>query len=229
MNRILASRWTKAVLFLLCLVPAANIAGNLTRVYRGEFLGAASANPIEYITHGTGDWTIRFLLIALAITPLRYLLNRPQITRFRRMLGLFAFFYGLLHVMTWVWLDRFFDPAGIWAGMWEDVSKRPYITVGMLGFLIMVPLAATSTNGMVRRLTWKRWQKLHRIVYLAPAAGVVHYWWLVKSDIREPLMYGAFLAVAVMFRLVLWTRLAKATPRRVPATDASAKREIVVK
>jgi sulfoxide reductase heme-binding subunit YedZ len=129
--------------------------------------------------------------------------------------------------MTWVWLDRFFDPAGIWRGMWEDLVKRPYITVGMLGFLIMVPLAITSTNGWVRRLTWKRWQRLHRIVYLAPAAGVVHYLWLVKSDIRLPVMYGVLLGILMVCRIFVWIRT-RSRQRRA-AAQAREPREAVTR
>jgi sulfoxide reductase heme-binding subunit YedZ len=205
MNRLLASKWTKRVLFALCLVPLAWLGW---RGYQGDL----TANPIEFITHYTGDWTIRFLLITLAVTPLRTLLNLPQLTRFRRMFGLFAFFYGVCHFSIWFVLDKFFSLPEMWA----DVIKRRYITVGMLGLLIMIPLAVTSTNGWVKRLGWLRWQKLHRIVYVAPAAGVVHYWWLVKSDIRLPAMYGAILTVLMLYRVFLWTRKKAPVVRRAP-------------
>src|SRR5262249_11677839 len=140
--------------------------------------------------------------------------NRPQLTRFRRMFGLFAFFYGCLHFLTWAWLDKF------WAmgEMVSDVFKRPYITVGMLGFIIMVPLAITSTSGWVRRMGYARWQKLHKIVYIAPLAGVVHYWWLVKADITEPEIYAGILAALMAFRVYQWTR---GTKRPVPARKAA--------
>jgi sulfoxide reductase heme-binding subunit YedZ len=195
MNRILSSRWTKAVLFVLCLVPAAMLAG---RAYHNDL----GANPIEYVTHKTGDWTIRFLLITLSVTPLRKLLNLPKLARFRRMLGLFAFFYGCLHLMTWVWFDKFFDVHE----MWKDVVKRRFITVGMTAFLMLVPLAITSTAGWVRRLGFVRWQRLHRLVYFAALAGVIHYYWLVKSDVRLPLMYGAIWAILMAYRLTGWVR-----------------------
>jgi methionine sulfoxide reductase heme-binding subunit len=216
-NKILASKWTKVVLFLLSLFPIAYLSWGIWKLYRGEYIGSISANPIEYITHYTGDWTIRFLLITLAITPLRFIFNRPQFTRYRRMFGLFAFFYGVLHLMTWAWFDKDF----VVPEMWADIAKRPYITVGMLGFVIMIPLAITSTAGWVRRLSFKRWQKLHRIVYIAPAAGVVHYWWLVKSDIRLPLMYGVILGVLMAFRVYIWTK-AKPAPKRVTVPDPTA-------
>ena len=216
MNRILASKWTKVVLFVVCLMPAVRLGWGLFLVLQGKPAGAMTANPIEFITRDTGDWIMRFLLATLCITPLRLLLNRPQLTRFRRMLGLYAFFYGALHLLTWMWLDKFFA----WMEMFMDVLKRPFITVGMLGFLVMVPLAITSTSAMVRRLGWARWQKLHRIVYVAPAAGVVHYWWLVKSDISEPLLYGVILSVLMAYRLYHWTHASKPAPARKPVAVA---------
>jgi sulfoxide reductase heme-binding subunit YedZ len=210
MNRLLANPWTKRVLFALCLVPLAVL------FYYG-YQGDLTANPIEYITHYTGDWALRFLLITLAVTPLRTILGRPQLTRFRRMFGLFAFFYAVCHFGIWFVLDKFFSLPEMWA----DVMKRRYITMGMLGLLILIPLAVTSTAAWVRRLGWVRWQKLHRIVYIAPAAGVIHYWWLVKSDIRLPAMYGAILTVLMLFRVYDWTRKRKAPAKRAqPAVSA---------
>ena len=147
------------------------------------------ANPVEYITHNTGDWTIRFLLITLCVTPLRKIFNQPKLVRYRRMLGLFAFFYVCLHFLTWFVLDKSFSLSDMWA----DVLKRRFITVGMLGFAMLLPLAITSTAGWVRRLGFAKWQRLHRLIYFAALAGVIHYYWLVKSDVRLPLMYGAIL------------------------------------
>jgi methionine sulfoxide reductase heme-binding subunit len=200
MKKVLSNRWTKVVLFVLCLVPLAWLGW---RAYQQKL----TANPIEFITHYTGDWTIRFLLITLAVTPLRKLLNQPQLARFRRMLGLFAFFYGCLHLMTWLWLDKFFDLSE----MWKDVVKRRFITAGMTAFLLMLPLAITSTAGWVRRLGFVRWQRLHRLIYFSALAGVIHYYWLVKSDVREPLMYGAIWAALMSYRLVVALR----APRKV--------------
>jgi len=208
MNRILSSKWTKVVLFLLGLVPIGVLLWFAYQAASGSDSLALTANPIEYVTHYTGDWTLRFLLITLAITPLRMLLNRPAITRFRRMLGLYAFFYGCLHMLTWLWWDRQFEISG----MIEDVLKRLYITVGMTGFLAMVPLAITSTAGWVRRMGYKRWQKLHRLVYVSAVAGVLHYLWLVKSDKRLPLLYGSILAALLAVRVVAWMR--KRAPSR---------------
>ncbi len=181
---------SKLALWLMCLSPAALL------IWKG-FHGGLGANPVEYITHKTGDWTLRLILITLAITPLRKLLKQPQLVRFRRLFGLFAFFYGCLHFLTWFWLDKSLD----FGEMWKDVLKRPFITVGFLGFLAMIPLAVTSTAGWIRRLGGRNWQRLHKLVYLTGGAGVVHYYWLVKSDVRLPVMYGAILVVLLGLRL----------------------------
>ena len=190
MRKLLTSRWTKVVVFLLSLAPLGDL------VYRG-FIARLTANPVEYIQHFTGDWTLRFLLITLAITPLRKLLNLPDLIRFRRMLGLFAFFYVCLHFLTYIGPDQSFNLAG----MWKDVEKRRYITVGFLGFVLLLPLAITSTKGWIRRLGGRRWQTLHRAIYVAAICGVIHYYWLVKSDVRKPLLYGGILAVLLSWRL----------------------------
>ncbi len=189
MNRIFA----KAILFLLCLSPALMLLWS----WHEDALGP---NPVETITHTTGDWTLRLLLITLSVTPLRKLLKLPMLIRFRRMLGLFAFFYGCLHLATYLWLDQFFD----WAGIWKDIYKRPYITAGFTAWLLLVPLALTSTAWSIRKLGGKRWQILHRLIYFSALGGVIHYYWLVKSDIRLPLMYGAILLVLMLYRVVIW-------------------------
>jgi sulfoxide reductase heme-binding subunit YedZ len=195
MKEFWLSAWTKALLFVVCLLPLLNL------LWRGFHI-QLTANPIEFITHYTGDWTLRLLLATLAITPLRGLLNQPQLIRFRRMTGLFAFFYGLLHLTTWIWLDKGFDPGE----MWDDVVKRRFITMGMFGLLVMVPLAVTSTAGSVRRLGFRRWQWLHRLIYFSAAAGVIHYYWLVKSDIRLPVMYGGILSLLLLYRVGAWLK-----------------------
>jgi sulfoxide reductase heme-binding subunit YedZ len=202
------SKWTKLLLFLLCLVPFADL---LWRVYRNDL----TANPIEFITHRTGDWTLRFLMIALAVTPLRGILNQPQLIRFRRMLGLVAFFYGCAHLATWIWLDKSFDVHD----MWDDVVKRRFITVGMAGLLLMAPLAVTSTAGWVRRLGFRRWQFLHRLVYFSALAGVIHYYWLVKSDIRLPLLYAGILTLLMIYRLgaLVKKKVTNAARKPIPA------------
>lgn len=211
MNAILRRRWTKPAVFLICLLPLLLLA---VRTVRNDL----GSNPIEAITHATGDWTLRFLLITLAISPARRLLHLPDLIRFRRMLGLWAFFYGFLHLMTWMWLDKFFDPAEMWA----DLVKRRFITMGMTGFALMIPLALTSTRGWIRRLG-KNWQRLHRLIYLSATAGVIHYWWLVKSDIRKPLMYGAILALLFGLRLI-----ARRRPVQAATTKNSAASTTVI-
>jgi methionine sulfoxide reductase heme-binding subunit len=162
--------------------------------------GDLGANPIEFITHATGDWTLRFLVITLAISPLRKILQVPQLIRFRRMLGLFAFFYACLHFSTWIGLDKFFD----WREMWKDVLKRPFITVGFAAFILLLPLAITSTSGWIRRLGGKRWQLLHRAIYVSAILGVIHYDWLVKSDTRKPLEYAVIVGALLAWRLGDW-------------------------
>jgi methionine sulfoxide reductase heme-binding subunit len=193
LNAILTSKWTKVVVFVACLIPLASL------VWRG-FHNDLSADPITFITHRTGDWILRFLIITLAITPLRKLLHLPQLIRFRRMMGLFAFFYVCLHFTTWIWLDHNFA----WAELWKDVLKRPFITVGFTGFILLIPLAVTSTAGWIRRLGGKRWQMLHRLVYVTAVCGVIHYYWLVKSDVREPIFYGSLVAILLAWRLADW-------------------------
>lgn len=188
---MLRNRWIKVLLFVLCLVPLSWLSW---RAWQRDL----TANPIEFITHFTGDWTIRFIVLTLAVTPLRRVLRLPDLIRFRRMLGLYAFFYGSLHFLTWLGLDKFFDLREIS----QDVVKRSFITAGFASLLLMLPLAVTSTDGWIQRLGAKRWQLLHRAVYGAAIAGVVHYYWLVKSDIRLPALYGAMVAVLLGARLV---------------------------
>jgi methionine sulfoxide reductase heme-binding subunit len=190
LNSILTSKWTKVAVFLTCLIPAGIL---IWRVTNGE----ATANPIEFVEHWTGDWTMRFLIITLCITPLRKLVRVPQLIRFRRMLGLFAFFYACLHFSTWVGLDRFFNLHDMWA----DVEKRRFITVGFAGFVLLIPLAVTSTKGWIRRLGGKRWQWLHRAIYVSAILGVIHYAWLVKSDEHKPLQYAAMVGVLLAWRI----------------------------
>lgn len=198
----------KAAIFVVCLMPLGLL------IWRG-FTGGLTANPIEFITHTTGWWTLAFLMITLAVTPLRRLLNMPWLLRLRRMLGLYAFFYASLHFLTWLVVDQFFD----WEAIIKDIAKRPYITVGFTAFVLLLPLAATSTNAMVRRLGAARWQSLHRLVYVIAILGVVHFWWLVKKDIREPAVFAMVLTALLGARLVV--RLRK---RVIPALS-EAQRE----
>jgi sulfoxide reductase heme-binding subunit YedZ len=203
--------WLKPLLFAACGFPAAQLA---YEAYAGEL----GVNPIEYITRFTGSWSLIILIASLAVTPLRRLIGRNDLIRLRRMLGLFAFFYAALHFATYVGLDLFFDFSAIG----KDIIKRPYITVGFLAFLIMMPLAATSTAGMIRRLG-KRWQQLHRLVYVAAILGVIHFYWLVKADIRRPAQYGAVLALLLGYRVfVKWRSDRKAAPAFPPRPKKTA-------
>jgi methionine sulfoxide reductase heme-binding subunit len=212
-HTILASKWTKVVLFLICLVPFAALVWRALHANLG-------ANPVEFVQHATGDWTLRFLIFTLSITPLRRLLSIPELIRFRRMLGLFAFFYVCLHFLTYIGPDQSFDLGG----MWKDVQKRRFITVGFAAFVLLIPLAITSTAGWIRRLGGRRWQSLHRAIYVSAVCGVIHYYWLVKSDVRKPLFYGAIVTVLLAWRLGAWflrrgrQASASATSPRVPAS-----------
>ena len=194
-NSALTSKWTKVAVFVACLIPLGVLAW---RAKQGDL----TANPIEFVEHWTGDWTMRFLIITLCVTPLRKIVRMPQLIRFRRMLGLFAFFYACLHFSTWVGLDRFFNLHDMWA----DVEKRKFITVGFAGFVLLIPLAITSTKGWIRRLGGKRWQWLHRAIYVSAILGVIHYAWLVKSDEHKPLQYAAMVGVLLLWRIGMWVR-----------------------
>ena len=209
-------RWFKPVVFLACLSP-------LARLGWKAYNSALGANPIEVITHSTGDWTLIFLLVTLAVTPLRKLTGQLWLIRFRRMFGLFAFFYVVLHFLTYIWLDKFFDLHE----MLKDVAKRRFITVGFTGFLLLIPLAVTSTTGWIRRLGGKRWQSLHQLIYFSAVAGVIHYYWLVKADVRKPLEYALVLALLMGYRVSvsLGSRLrAKAGLFREPQLEAPQTR-----
>jgi sulfoxide reductase heme-binding subunit YedZ len=188
-------RLLKVPAFAACLGPA------LVLTWKG-FHNLLGANPIDVITRTTGRWTLTFLLITLSVTPVRRITGLAWLIRFRRMLGLFAFFYGSLHLMTYVWLDKFFDVHE----MLHDIAKRRFITAGMTAWALMLPLALTSTKGWIRRLGGKRWQKLHRLIYFSAAAGVVHFIWLVKADLRRPLTYGSVLVLLLAFRVITWIR-----------------------
>lgn len=182
----------KALIFVLALLPLARLAAGA--LYFPEWLGA---NPAEFITRATGDWTLRFLLATLAVTPLRKLTGWNWLLRLRRMLGLYAFFYGLVHLSSYVSFDHVFDVAEIL----RDIVKRPFITVGFTALVLMIPLAVTSTNAMVRRLGAKRWIAMHRLVYVIAPLGVLHFWWMVKADITEPAIYAVIVTVLLGYRL----------------------------
>ena len=199
----------KVMVFLLCLGPVAVL------TWKG-FHDLLGANPIDVITRTTGRWTLNFLLITLAITPLRRISGMPWMIRFRRMVGLYAFFYGSLHLMTYVWLDKFFDVHE----MLHDIVKRRFITAGLTAWALMLPLALTSTTGWIRRLGGKRWQKLHRLIYFSAAAGVIHFIWLVKADLTRPEIYAAIVSILLGYRL--YVRLKPDTTKR-PSVRPSAR------
>ena len=197
----------KSAVFLLCLAPLAHLSW-------GAWQDALGANPIEFIIRALGDWALRFVLITLAVTPLRRLAGWAWLMPLRRMLGLYAFFYATLHLSAYIWVDQFFD----WIAIAKDIVKRPFITVGMLTFTLLVPLAVTSNNAMMRRLGGRRWQRLHRTIYAIGALGVLHFWWMVKLDITQPAIYAALLAVLLGLRL--WWR------RQAASVALHAKRDL---
>lgn len=188
----MSTKFSKLVIFLNALVPLALL---LWDVYQKR----VGANPVEFMTHTTGMLTLIFLMITLALTPARKVTGANWLVKFRRMLGLYAFFYGTLHLITYFWFDRFFNLRNVVS----DVMQRPFIAIGMTAFFLMVPLAITSTNQMIKRLGGKRWAKLHRLVYLAGIAGVVHFWLLVKSDIRLPLTFAFILLLLLGYRVLV--------------------------
>jgi sulfoxide reductase heme-binding subunit YedZ len=180
----------KIVLFINCLIPLVLLLWDL-------YHNRVGPNPLEFATRTTGMLTLIFLSLTVAITPLRKIFGANSLIKFRRILGLFAFFYGSLHLLTYVWFDRWFNLKSVG----EDVLKRPFILMGMLAFVLMVPLALTSTNKMIKRIGARRWARLHRLVYLAAIAGVLHFWMLVKSDIRLPLTCALILLFLLGYRL----------------------------
>lgn len=184
--------YLKPVVFAVCLLPL------MWLVWRGLF-GSLGVNPIETVNRFLGDWALRFLLIALAVTPLRKITGWAQLARLRRMLGLFAFFYVCLHLSSYLGLDLFFD----WQALGKDIVKRRYITLGMAAFVLLLPLAVTSTDAMIRRLGGRRWRMLHKLVYVTGILGVTHYWMMVKADIRQPMLYAAVLAVLLGYRVAV--------------------------
>ena len=187
-------RFTKLTIFLAALIP-------LERLLWKAFHAGLGANPIEIITHSTGDWTLIFILTTLSITPLRQITRQYWLIGLRRMVGLFAFFYGTLHFLTYIWLDKFFDVHEIS----KDIVKRPFITVGFAAFVLMIPLALTSTAWSIRWLGGRNWRRLHRLIYLTGILGVIHYTWLVKADRHKPIEYGIVLAILLSYRVVIWT------------------------
>ena len=202
----------KRMLFVLALLP-------LLRVVLMGFQDKLGANPIEYITRASGDWTLYFLCLTLAITPLRRFTGQNWLIRLRRMLGLFAFFYACLHFTTFIWFDHFFDLAE----MWKDVKKRPFITIGFTAFVLLIPLAVTSTNAMQRRLG-RHWAQLHRLVYVIAALAILHFWWMRagKHNFGEPILLGSIVALLLGVRLLFRWQAARAAARSL-AVEISAR------
>ena len=184
-------RWLKSLLFIICLIPIASL------VY-GVLTASIAGDPVETMTEVTGQWGLRFLLLTLSVTPLRKLLKITDLIKFRRMLGLFAFFYAFCHLNVYIIFDQFFD----WPEIWRDTVEKKFVFAGMLAVILMVPLAITSTNGWIKRLGGKRWQRLHQLVYIIAIAAVVHFVWLVKADLTQPLIYALILFFLLGFRLV---------------------------
>ena len=201
----------KALVFVLCLLPALDLALG----WRADTLGA---NPIETITRASGEWALRLLLITLAVTPLRRFSGLHWLLRLRRMLGLFAFAYAFGHFTIYLWLDQFFD----WNAIALDILDRPFITVGFAAFVLLIPLAATSNGFAIRRLGGRRWQALHRSVYAIAILAVLHFWWLVKSDLREPALYAGIAAVLLGWRALRALRLRNAPSARAGSRSRSA-------
>ena len=193
-----AVAWTKALVHAMALAPAAWLGWQVYEVWRTGS-DALGADPVAEIEHRTGLWALRLLLATLAITPLRQLTRRPTLLRFRRLLGVYALFYASLHLSAYLALDL----GGYWAQVFEEIAKRPYITVGFTAWLLLVPLAVTSTQGWMRRLG-RRWGQLHRLVYAVAVLAILHFWWLVKSDVREPAVYAAIAALLLGWRA--WRR-----------------------
>lgn len=207
----LVRRVVKPVVFLACLGP-------FIWLVWGAFTGGLGVNPVEMITNTTGIWTLRLIAVSLLITPLRWLTKWNPIVRLRRPIGLFAFFYGTLHFMTYFVLDQ----SLMFDGLWEDIVKRPYITVGFTAFVLLIPLAVTSTQGWIRRLGGRRWNVLHRLVYVSAVLGVLHYWWKVKLDTTDPMYYAIIVGVLLGVRIVrsIQHRQAASVPRKRTVVEA---------
>lgn len=206
---------SKAAVFLACLIPAMQLALG----WHNDTLGA---NPIETLTRASGEWTLRLLLITLAVSPLRRYTGLHWLLRLRRMLGLFAFAYAAAHFTTYVWLDQFFD----WRSIAHDILERPFITVGFAAFVLLIPLAATSSNAAIRRLGGRRWQSLHRSIYAIAILAVVHFWWLVKADLLKPFIYALILAALLGLR-AWWREQERRRQLSVPPPAKHLERPVI--
>jgi sulfoxide reductase heme-binding subunit YedZ len=213
-QKLLLHPAAKAILFVVCLLPFAWLAWNVIQAQMGHS-NVLGANPAEYLIRATGEWTLRFICIVLAVTPLRVISNTPTLTRFRRMLGLFAYFYVLLHLMSYSWFDMGLDVTDIA----NDIVKRPFILVGFAAFVLLTPLAATSFNAAIKAMGAKRWQTLHKLVYVIAGLGLLHFFWMRagKNNFAEVFVYAAIIAVLLGWRAVQYLKKKKSKPARVSA------------
>ncbi len=218
-QKLLLHPAAKVILFVVCLLPFAWLAWNVVQAQMGN-ANVLGANPAEYLIRATGDWTLRFICIVLAVTPLRVISNTPALARFRRMLGLFAYFYVVLHLLSYSGFDMGFDVADIA----KDIAKRPFILVGFAAFVLLTPLAATSFNAAIKAMGAKRWQTLHKLVYVIAGLGLLHFFWMRsgKNNFAEVFVYAAIIAVLLGWRVVQYIRKKKPKPAR-SGTQASAK------
>ncbi|WP_371434864.1 sulfite oxidase heme-binding subunit YedZ [Polaromonas sp.] len=208
----------KPILFLICLLPFAWLAWNVVQAQMGN-ANVLGANPAEHLIRATGDWTLRFICIVLAVTPLRVISNTPTLARFRRMLGLFAYFYVVLHLLSYSWFDMGFDAADIA----KDIAKRPFILVGFSAFLLLTPLAATSFNAAIKAMGAKRWQALHKLVYLIAGLGLLHFFWMraAKNNFAEVFVYAAIIVVLLGWRVMQYLRKKRLQPNKIGRSQLS--------
>ncbi len=217
-QKLLLHPAAKPILFLICLLPFAWLAWNVVQAQMGN-ANVLGANPAEHLIRATGDWTLRFICIVLAVTPLRVISNTPTLARFRRMLGLFAYFYVVLHLLSYSWFDMGFDASDIA----KDIAKRPFILVGFSAFLLLTPLAATSFNAAIKAMGAKRWQMLHKLVYLIAGLGLLHFFWMraAKNNFAEVFVYAAIIVVLLGWRVMQYLRKKRLQPNKIGRSQLS--------
>lgn len=217
-QKLLLHPAAKPILFLICLLPFAWLAWNVVQAQMGN-ANVLGANPAEHLIRATGDWTLRFICIVLAVTPLRVISSTPTLARFRRMLGLFAYFYVVLHLLSYSWFDMGFDAADIA----KDIAKRPFILVGFSAFLLLTPLAATSFNAAIKAMGAKRWQALHKLVYLIAGLGLLHFFWMraAKNNFAEVFVYAAIIVVLLGWRVMQYLRKKRLQPNKIGRSQLS--------
>ena len=217
-QKLLLHPAAKPILFLICLLPFAWLAWNVVQAQMGN-ANVLGANPAEHLIRATGDWTLRFICIVLAVTPLRVISSTPTLARFRRMLGLFAYFYVVLHLLSYSWFDMGFDASDIA----KDIAKRPFILVGFSAFLLLTPLAATSFNAAIKAMGAKRWQMLHKLVYLIAGLGLLHFFWMraAKNNFAEVFVYAAIIVVLLGWRVMQYLRKKRLQPNKIGRSQLS--------